>query len=88
MLVWYVEGNIIAGSTDETIAYVKAHLSGSFRMKDLGDINARFLGFDINLVNDAITISMETYIKVIIAAYGLDDCHRERPQIMLVNERP
>ena len=83
MLGLYVDDLIIAGSTDEAIADVKAYLSGTFKMKDLGVINGRFLGLDIKLVKDGITISMETYIKDMIGACGLAGCHRETTPMML-----
>ena len=79
----YVDDQIIAGSTDEAIADVKAYLSGTFKMKDLGVINGRFLGLDIKLVKDGITISMETYIKDMIGACRLAGCHRETTPMML-----
>ena len=83
MLGLYVDDLIIAGSTDEAIADVKAYLSGTFKMKALGVINGRFLGLDIKLVKDGITISMETYIKDMIGACGLAGCHRETTPMML-----
>ena len=83
MLGLYVDDLIIAGSSDAAISDVKKYLATQFKMKDLGLINGRFLGLDIKLVEDGIIVSMATYVKDMLTATGLAECHRETTPMML-----
>ena len=83
MLGLYVDDLIIAGSSDAAISDVKKYLATQSKMKYLGLINGRFLGLDIKLVEDGIIVSMATYVKDMLTATGLAECHRETTPMML-----
>ena len=83
MLALYVNDHIIGGFTDEPFADVKTCFSATFEGKDLVVIHCRLLRQDIELVDYGITIAMETYIKEMIGACGLDGSDRETTTEMI-----
>jgi hypothetical protein len=49
-------------------------LKTEFEDKDLGEIHW-LLGIKIDLTDDGITLSQQTYIEKILERFGMQDCH-------------
>lgn len=70
--IW-VDDILIAGKSAQNIANVKKQLAGAFRMKDLGQLT-HFLGMRVTRTPDGgISIDQSTYIKDILARFGMED---------------
>jgi len=69
--IW-VDDILIAGKDARNIAKVKKQLAGEFSMKDLGPIR-HFLGMRVTRTDGNISIDQSTYIKDILARFGMED---------------
>jgi Reverse transcriptase (RNA-dependent DNA polymerase). len=70
--IW-VDDFLIAGKDRQNIAKVKGQLASTFRMKDLGQLT-HFLGMRVTRISDGgISIDQSTYIKDILARFGMED---------------
>ena len=72
ILIW-VDDVIIATKSTPLLNNVKARLSLTFNMKDLGALSW-FLGIQFSFTNEAITMSQTQYIKKLLSKFGMEEC--------------
>ncbi len=70
----YVDDLLIAGSDQTEIVQLKASLSNTFNMQDLGDLHY-LLGMHIVRKQMTTVVSQQLYVNKLIARYGMQDCN-------------
>jgi hypothetical protein len=74
-LAIYVDDILIFGPSDDDLTEnLIAALKTEFDVKDLGEIHW-LLGIKIDLTDDGIKLSQQTYIDKILERFGMQDCH-------------
>jgi hypothetical protein len=73
-LAIYVDDISIFGPSDDLTENLITALKTEFAVKDLGEIHW-LLGIKIDLTDDGITLSQQTYIDKILERFGMQDCH-------------
>jgi len=70
--IW-VDDILIASKSEQNIVKVKGQLAGTFRMKDLGQLN-HFLGMRVTKSIDGnISINQSMYVRDILVRFGMED---------------
>ncbi|CAB4033849.1 Hypothetical predicted protein [Paramuricea clavata] len=64
---------VVAGATEEAINEIKSMLNENFKMDDRGDLNW-FLGMQILLSHDKITVDQTKYIETVLQEFNMSDC--------------
>lgn len=72
LVLVYVDDLLICGNSKDEIDKLKAMLSTSFHMKDLGPVNY-FLGIEIHRSNDGFFLSQQKYVHDILQEHGMHD---------------
>jgi hypothetical protein len=73
-LAIYVDDISIFGPSDDLTENLITTLKTEFDVKDLGKIHW-LLGIKIDLTDDGITLSQQTYIDKILERFSMQDCH-------------
>jgi hypothetical protein len=69
----YVDGIIVASSTEKATAALLQDLKAEFALKDLGELHY-FLGIEVNKVHDGITLTQEKYATDLLKRVNMAEC--------------
>lgn len=74
MLVVYVDDIIIAAKSENDINYVIGKIKKRFDIHDFADCSL-YLGLNINVNNDRVTIDQKNYIVDVLERFNMGDCN-------------
>lgn len=69
----YVDDLLLFGSNTKILDEIQRQLSSRFKMTDLGEIS-HYLGMEVDVASDLITLRQTTYIKKILDRFDLSKC--------------
>ena len=73
-LAVYVDDLLLFGSDTMRLDEIQRQLSSRFKMTDLGEIS-HYLGMEVDVIDDSISIHQTTYIKKILNHFKMSNCN-------------
>jgi hypothetical protein len=69
----YMDGIIVASTTQEAMIALLQDLKKDFSLKDLGELHY-FLGIEVNKTNDGLILTQEKYANDLLKKTGMSGC--------------